>query len=933
MKLTDDLLIPSGAAELPGPDIGTPEQPEIVPGIEGFTPDFLKPADPTQPVSGDVVADPVAPNSVLTPEAQTAAVEAPNPVTTLLAGSQETPALPPMQLTPEQELIRRVEADLIMSESSGNYRAMGPLMNSGSHAGTRALGLYQFMPSTLRAYGYQGKLADFIEDLPTQEYYFREKHMPSLIQYAKQNGIIDEATPPEVVAGYLWAGHLGGAGAMKSVHSKIQASGGITPDLQLFGASDGNTKTGQYFLRGMNNYLKRSGQPISELGDPTKSRKGDLISSSGDAYRAVIEGSRARVDMTFADEVELTRQSWQDSMVSGVRNAYIDAIDKAFADVNEKLKTNYSYDTLAGDNLQRYYYGGILPGSQSQWLYDTAEKYENLREEILKKDPNVKLPETESLFQQVADMFETQELNYQQKKKDLGWMSWLAGNVAGLENFMRDPNNTAALFGSIAAGTLGAVTAGGRIATASGVNMGLEVPIQMSLEELKDAGGIPYSEADKYVNILAAGAGAGIAQGIGEVAAPIAKAVREKFNPTKQMYTEEGVKQMSEALEKAAIDNTPLEVTRSMQQFNPFGDGYNANAALGRRLAKIEDDISKGLTPKAIPDGAPVPPPPATYGRIVTEYAQSILPTDPALAQRLSKSVSDLKNYATKKAEVTPKEAQEIPIPTTNTKSVPEVEAERALAEYNQRIDSVPTEPDKLVDEYMSRMSQTETTYASMPRIKNELRKIKPGLFEETAPPTPPQGVKQIKPGLFELPPEVPKVPGLDSLATRTSQALRSQIDSLNEIRGVVQKDIEINKSKGIDTKDLEGTLKSFDNHSKSIVKDQEKVDRLVSEIAKDTKKYQDTFGKYTTDEIKANPKIQQELSDELDKITKKQEELEEISKGYDDDLDLIESIEELEVSLKTETTASASFKQIKEDAEEEVSFLRSTLDCLIRGV
>lgn len=96
-----------------------------------------------------------------------------------------------------------------MQESGGNFRAINK--QSG------ALGLYQFMPKTLRGLGYQGSFQDFLNNPALQTEYMKK----FTLQNAKALNIdINKMTPQQ--AGYLAAAHYGGIGGARKIMSGNQ---------------------------------------------------------------------------------------------------------------------------------------------------------------------------------------------------------------------------------------------------------------------------------------------------------------------------------------------------------------------------------------------------------------------------------------------------------------------------------------------------------------------------------------------------------------------------------------------------------------------------------------------------------------------------------------------------------------------------------------
>jgi len=95
---------------------------------------------------------------------------------------------------------------IVTQESGGNFRAINK--QSG------ALGLYQFMPKTLRGLGYKGSFSEFLNNPQLQTEYMNKFTM----QNAKALNIdINRMTPQQ--AGYLAAAHYGGLGGARKFMS------------------------------------------------------------------------------------------------------------------------------------------------------------------------------------------------------------------------------------------------------------------------------------------------------------------------------------------------------------------------------------------------------------------------------------------------------------------------------------------------------------------------------------------------------------------------------------------------------------------------------------------------------------------------------------------------------------------------------------------
>lgn len=100
----------------------------------------------------------------------------------------------------------RYLSSIMQQESSGKANVVNK--SSG------ALGLYQFMPKTLRGLGYKGSFQDFLSDPNLQTSYMRK----FTEQNAKALGIdINNMTSQQ--AGYLAAAHYGGVGGARKIMS------------------------------------------------------------------------------------------------------------------------------------------------------------------------------------------------------------------------------------------------------------------------------------------------------------------------------------------------------------------------------------------------------------------------------------------------------------------------------------------------------------------------------------------------------------------------------------------------------------------------------------------------------------------------------------------------------------------------------------------
>lgn len=97
-------------------------------------------------------------------------------------------------------------SSIMQQESAGKYNVVNK--SSG------AMGLYQFMPKTLRGLGYQGSFQDFLNNPQLQTSYMRK----FTEQNAKSLGInINTMTPQQ--AGFLAAAHYGGVGGARKIMS------------------------------------------------------------------------------------------------------------------------------------------------------------------------------------------------------------------------------------------------------------------------------------------------------------------------------------------------------------------------------------------------------------------------------------------------------------------------------------------------------------------------------------------------------------------------------------------------------------------------------------------------------------------------------------------------------------------------------------------
>ena len=175
----------------------------------------------------------------------------------------------------------------------------------------------------------------------------------------------------------------------------------------------------------------------------------------------------------------------------------------------------------------------------------------------------------------------------------------------------------------VASGSPG-TTALSRVLSSAGLSGLFEVPVQSELASLKESANIVRDPNEAVTGVVGATVAGGLFQGIGEVAKPaidaigsfskpIVDSIKEYFAPTKNIYTKEGTEELIDTAVKAGLDPTPLEVTKIIHDFNPYGDGYNANAALSQRLSKVELDLDANKPIAVVPEGAPQPPPPPGF--------------------------------------------------------------------------------------------------------------------------------------------------------------------------------------------------------------------------------------------------------------------------------------------------------------------------------
>lgn len=97
-----------------------------------------------------------------------------------------------------------------IKESNNNYNAQGQMLQFGIHKGTRALGKYQFMPTTLRGLGINVSNDEFLRNTKLQEFAM----MKFTMQNAQQLNInLSQATPQQWAA--LSMAHYGGIGSAR----------------------------------------------------------------------------------------------------------------------------------------------------------------------------------------------------------------------------------------------------------------------------------------------------------------------------------------------------------------------------------------------------------------------------------------------------------------------------------------------------------------------------------------------------------------------------------------------------------------------------------------------------------------------------------------------------------------------------------------------
>ena len=129
-----------------------------------------------------------------------------------------------------------------LQESGGKYDAKGKLLIKGSHAGTRALGKYQFMPKTLRNLGFNVSERQFLRDAKLQEQAMRKLTLSN----AKSLGIQNLDKMNSIQARALAMAHYAGVGkarkflnsGISQTHTKVQTTtGGNFPSMIAYSDS------------------------------------------------------------------------------------------------------------------------------------------------------------------------------------------------------------------------------------------------------------------------------------------------------------------------------------------------------------------------------------------------------------------------------------------------------------------------------------------------------------------------------------------------------------------------------------------------------------------------------------------------------------------------------------------------------------------------
>ena len=129
-----------------------------------------------------------------------------------------------------------------LQESGGKYGAKGSLIRKGAHAGTRALGKYQFMPKTLANLGFDVSERQFLRDTKLQEQAMRRLTFDN----AKRLGIKNLNALNATQARALAMAHYAGVGkarkflnqGLSSTHLKTQrTTGSAFPSMMAYSDS------------------------------------------------------------------------------------------------------------------------------------------------------------------------------------------------------------------------------------------------------------------------------------------------------------------------------------------------------------------------------------------------------------------------------------------------------------------------------------------------------------------------------------------------------------------------------------------------------------------------------------------------------------------------------------------------------------------------
>lgn len=258
--------------------------------------------------------------------------------------------------------------------------------------------------------------------------------------------------------------------------------------------------------------------------------------------------------------------------------------------------------------LARVYAGELTePGRISR---SGADEIDVRLSELKKQYPQIKTRRElfDGVRRSAREVYDTQE-DVASRATFTGVIGGFAGDVAGSFS-RRDPLNLATL----GIGGVGK-TAAVRILSEAGANSAIDALNEfIGVSENKRLLGIPNSTEQMLINVAAAGVGAGILRGVGELAAPIAKEVARKAVELSKLRPSEILSRWRESVPLTspsvkAVDNALEREVVFQEKANPLGDNFEAHLKHERAIVAAEralDGIPRYISEVPLPTDAEV---------------------------------------------------------------------------------------------------------------------------------------------------------------------------------------------------------------------------------------------------------------------------------------------------------------------------------------